>query len=326
MKDRKEASILDKENASEWLRRHAIVLDTASPREDQSELSPIKEIVGSASVVGLGEATHGTKEFFQIKHRLIRYLIENMGFNTVVFECPETKARGIDNFIKGDSSQRDILEGLTYEVWHTQEILDLINWLKTHNENSENKVSFYGCDVDDQTGMSSSQRDAKMAANVQTIASNPGSKIALWAHNAHVGNANGSDFKPLGAILKEDLAEQYISFGMLFHEGSFLAREGSMKDNKFSNQRSVVSVGPVHGDSYEQIFASTNIHLGIFDIRPAKNDNQLGALRNNQLKLREMGWLWDKSDEEQFRSRADLSNTFDVIFWIAQATAATPLN
>ena len=54
-------------------------LSGASPELNHDDLQPLSYL-GSSRIVGLGEATHGTKEFFQLKHRIFKYLVENHGF------------------------------------------------------------------------------------------------------------------------------------------------------------------------------------------------------------------------------------------------------
>jgi len=54
---------------STWLRENAIPSDTVEPGSGFDDLMPLKEIIGGAHIVALGEATHGTSEFFKMKHR-----------------------------------------------------------------------------------------------------------------------------------------------------------------------------------------------------------------------------------------------------------------
>jgi hypothetical protein len=61
---------------SAWLRENAIPFDTTDPNSDFEDLMPLKELIGDARIVALGEATHGTHEFFQLKHRMLRFLVE----------------------------------------------------------------------------------------------------------------------------------------------------------------------------------------------------------------------------------------------------------
>jgi erythromycin esterase len=43
-------------------------------------MSPLRSVVGEARIVAMGEATHGSREFFQMKHRMLEFLAEKMGF------------------------------------------------------------------------------------------------------------------------------------------------------------------------------------------------------------------------------------------------------
>jgi hypothetical protein len=54
-----------------WLRENAIPFDTTEPGSDFADLMPLKEIIGDARIVALGEATHGTHEFFQMKRLIL---------------------------------------------------------------------------------------------------------------------------------------------------------------------------------------------------------------------------------------------------------------
>ena len=62
-----------------WLRENAIPFNTTEPGSGFDDLMPLKEIIGDARIVALGEATHGTREFFQMKHRMLEFLVKEMG-------------------------------------------------------------------------------------------------------------------------------------------------------------------------------------------------------------------------------------------------------
>ena len=58
-----------------WLGDHAIILATTDPSADPTDLQPLGDAIGDARIVGVGEATHGTREHSRYKHRLLRYLL-----------------------------------------------------------------------------------------------------------------------------------------------------------------------------------------------------------------------------------------------------------
>src|SRR5262249_57840982 len=68
-----------------WLKANAIPLATAEPGSRFEDLEPLRATIGNARVVGLGEATHGTREFFQLKHRMIEYCVSQLGFTVIAF-------------------------------------------------------------------------------------------------------------------------------------------------------------------------------------------------------------------------------------------------
>src|SRR4051794_17466834 len=67
------------EPAADWLAKHAIPLATTEATGNVDD-APLASIVGGAHVVGLGDATHGTHQFFTVKLRMIQFLVERMGF------------------------------------------------------------------------------------------------------------------------------------------------------------------------------------------------------------------------------------------------------
>ena len=62
------------------------------PARDSRNMRPLKKVIGEARLVALGEATHGTREFFQLKHRMLEFLVSEMGFTVFGIEatiCPK---------------------------------------------------------------------------------------------------------------------------------------------------------------------------------------------------------------------------------------------
>lgn len=115
-----------------------------------SELASLDGL-GDAQVVGLGEATHGTREFFQMKHRIFQYLVENHGFKIFVIEADFGESLYIDDYVTG---KRDDLEYLMKEVmyfwtWRTEEVRAFIRWMRGYNLGKpENQmIRYVGCDA-----------------------------------------------------------------------------------------------------------------------------------------------------------------------------------
>jgi erythromycin esterase len=131
-----------------WIDRHAVPLATTDPGAPLDDLNPLRHVAGSAEVVGLGEATHGSRELFRIKHRLVRFLVEHMGVRTVAFE--EDFAGGVllDRYVvTGEGDPRQLLADAASPFWASEEILDLLRWMRAFNHTREDKVRFLGTDA-----------------------------------------------------------------------------------------------------------------------------------------------------------------------------------
>jgi len=136
---------------SNWLRIHAWPLDKIEPidEDDFSDLTPLKDFIGKARIVALGEGTHGTHEFFTMKHRLVRFLVQEMGFNTFAIEASWPVAIRVNDYVlRGEGDPATALAGI-YFPWNTQEVLDMIEWMRRHNQDPGGSpvVSFHGFDA-----------------------------------------------------------------------------------------------------------------------------------------------------------------------------------
>jgi erythromycin esterase len=87
------------DQASSWLARNAHPLRSLTAGTDISDLAPLKTILSGVRIVGLGEATHGTSEFFQARHRITEYLVREMGFRLFALETSQSAAHAINDFV-----------------------------------------------------------------------------------------------------------------------------------------------------------------------------------------------------------------------------------
>lgn len=133
-----------------WLDAHVIPLDTTEPDGGYADLMPLKNLVGGARIVALGEATHGTHEFFTMKQRMVEFLVKEMGFTIFAMETNWPAAERINYYVHtGRGDPAELLAGQGYWVWNTQEVLDLIEWVRAYNETApkDAQVSFTGFDI-----------------------------------------------------------------------------------------------------------------------------------------------------------------------------------
>ena len=97
------------------IKADAVPLMTVEAGHGDADLAAFGAAVGDAPVVALGEASHGTREFFQMKHRLLEYLVTQKGFTVFAMEAnwPETAA--VDRYIKtGQGDPKAALAGLYF--------------------------------------------------------------------------------------------------------------------------------------------------------------------------------------------------------------------
>jgi erythromycin esterase len=139
----------------EWLVRHSAPLRTVDPpaageADDDSDLAPFGQIVGGARIVALGESTHGTSEFFRLKHRLLRYLVREHGFRVFAIEANQQAAERINAYVRGGDDEAEKAMAVMFRVWNTEEMRALVEWMRSHNAaNPERTVEFVGFDMQD---------------------------------------------------------------------------------------------------------------------------------------------------------------------------------
>jgi len=134
----------------DWLKAHTIALTSADPGANDGDLEPLRAMVGSARVVALGEATHGTREFFQLKHRVFQFLVREMGFTHFAIEATWPEANDLNRYVlTGEGDPARLLSNLYFWTWNTQEVRDLINWMREWNAAAsvDRQVQFLGFDM-----------------------------------------------------------------------------------------------------------------------------------------------------------------------------------
>lgn len=133
----------------ETLRRHAEPLPAP---DDHEAFGAFFDRFGDARVVLLGEATHGTSEFYRARAAITRRLIERHGFNIVAVEADWPDAARIDRYVRHHAPRPRRGESFARFptwMWRNAEVLAFADWLRQHNESRpmEDRASFHGLDV-----------------------------------------------------------------------------------------------------------------------------------------------------------------------------------
>lgn len=135
---------------------HQLRLDAHPLTGEDDDYDELLKLIGDSSIVLLGEATHGTHEFYHQRAKITKRLIQEKGFGAVAAEADWPDAYQINRFVRGEGFFADGVEALSgFErfpswMWRNADVLDFIGWLRDHNEHAyqiDQQVGFYGLDL-----------------------------------------------------------------------------------------------------------------------------------------------------------------------------------
>jgi erythromycin esterase len=131
---------------------HPITIENT--KNDSLQFDFLNKKLKDVDVIGLGEATHGTKEFFELKTKMFKYLVEKQDVKLFGIEANFAACYDINKYVlTGEGNAKEALSKNGYWVWQSQEVLELIEWMKDYNKGkkSNQKIQFYGYDMQDGT-------------------------------------------------------------------------------------------------------------------------------------------------------------------------------
>ncbi len=137
--------------ALNWITNNLIEIEDANP---DTELVYFKENTpnkfANAKIFGFGEASHNTKEFFDIKAKFFKYLVKVHGVKVFIMEESYQAEYGINEWISGGKGDvKTIAENFSNGFWYTKEIVNLLQWMRNYNlgKPKEEHIRFYGMDI-----------------------------------------------------------------------------------------------------------------------------------------------------------------------------------
>lgn len=125
------------------------IIDISHTLETERDLDPLIERAGNAVAVLIGEATHGTHEFYEWRARITRRLIEEHGFSFVAVEGDWPDCYQVNRYVKGTRDALYAFDRWPTWMWANTEVEEFVEWLSRYNKDKpgEEKVGFYGFDV-----------------------------------------------------------------------------------------------------------------------------------------------------------------------------------
>lgn len=121
-----------------------------------ADYDPLLKFIGEARFVLLGEASHGTHEFYRQRAQITKRLIQEKGFTAVAVEADWPDAYRVNRYVRGASGDADAVEALAgfkrfpAWMWRNADVLDFIGWLRSYNDSlpaGAIKTGFYGLDL-----------------------------------------------------------------------------------------------------------------------------------------------------------------------------------
>jgi len=137
------------------IRTNASRLRTTDPNAEVDEFAAFDPALEDVEVVGLGEATHRTREFVRFKHRFFRYLVERHGFRLFGLEAPFSETMALHDYVVHGHGDLDAaLDRIDFRIYETQEMAAFLRWMRSFNEGrpASDRIEVYGFDVQSAAG------------------------------------------------------------------------------------------------------------------------------------------------------------------------------
>ncbi len=304
----------------EQLNQHAVCLG----ENYDEEIKQLASLVADKKIVGVGESSHGTHEFFQLKADLACELIINHGFRVFALEDEARKCQAIDEFIQTGKGDIDELIESLYVVWQTQEVKDVILRLKELAKSCS--ICFIGMDVEDSALTQEpgkpmfEERDRFMASNA--LEAMRRGKTFVWAHNSHVSKLH-LDVRNTGRNLAEELGDKYAAIGQFFGHGTFNAKilpedkEVTVENLKHIPLNSVEVPAPKAG-FLEEVLDRAECQSYFIDLASEKKIDIL----DSEYKCRAFGSVTKIKDIDKYPMGVQPYNYYDILVYFKNARHA----
>jgi erythromycin esterase-like protein len=235
--------IYAQDKSVDWINKHAYKLRSDTTSADQ-DLRFLSKILKGKNLVGLGEASHGTQEFYFQKGRIVKYLVRREKYRVFALESPTTYIEPINNYIQtGKGDLKSMLKSMG--LYNSDEFYQLCQWLKSFNESQSpnDRVKMLGFD-DEQYWSNPVTRDEKMAESFIKAHKQDSPKSILWAHNLHLAKDTTMTmpYKGMGFYLKKQYQDLYYMIGFDTYSGTVsILNNGQFESQSFTGTENTFS-------------------------------------------------------------------------------------
>ncbi|MEU9152908.1 erythromycin esterase family protein [Streptomyces sp. NPDC048417] len=130
---------------TDWLRERAVPLTHLDPAAPLDDLTPLRDIIGAARVVAIGEHSHFIEEFALLRRRILRFLVERCGFTVLAFEYGFSEGFPLDAWARGEGTEGDLAGHLATAI--PVGLTEPLQWVRRHNRTASPPVRFAGVDI-----------------------------------------------------------------------------------------------------------------------------------------------------------------------------------
>ncbi|MFJ7628323.1 erythromycin esterase family protein [Streptomyces sp. NPDC097595] len=218
------------QTATDWIRKNSHALTAKKPDEPLDDLRPLAPLVRDAKIVALGAASRQTRELSETAHRIVRLLVEEEGFRSVVLEGDDPGKLGLAAYVVTGEGDPAAMLAEARAFWRTGEILELVRWLRAYNErHPDDPVRL----AEPPTAQARTLAEAEraLADGAAWWQRHTGDKVVYWGGMAHtaIGDPRTVSVSPteppqthqnMGGYLRERLGTGFRSIGLTLAHGS----------------------------------------------------------------------------------------------------------
>ncbi len=141
-----------KDNIKWFEERVSVLKSVDADNDDFSDLEALQKSFQDTKIIAMGESTHGTSEFFRLKHRMLAYCVENLGVRVFAMEGNMLTVENINQYVLGaPGNAKESMRGI-FMVWYNEEVREMIDWVRNYNLIHEgDEIAFVGYDIQEIT-------------------------------------------------------------------------------------------------------------------------------------------------------------------------------